>query len=222
MSTIRILLVDDHKLVRQGIRSLLEARPGFSIIAEASDGNEALEIIEKEKPDIVLMDIMMPNLNGLDATKQASHSKYPTKIIILSMHANSTYAVRALKNGAAGYVLKDADQDEFVQAIQTVMEGYRYLSPAISSQVLDQLLNPEEDSGDPFNRLTVRERQVLQLIAEGHTNQIIAEKLFLSPRTVEVHRANLMHKVNIKSQAELVRLAIQKGLVSLDTPFQKK
>lgn len=221
MSTIRILLVDDHKLVRQGIRSLLEARPGFTIIAEASDGNEALEIIEREKPDIVLMDIMMPNLNGLEATKQASHSKHPTKIIILSMHANSTYAVRALKNGAAGYVLKDADQDEFVQAIQIVMEGYRYLSPAISSQVLDQLLNPEEDSGDPYNSLTVRERQVLQMIAEGHTNQVIAEKLFLSPRTVEVHRANLMHKLNMKSQAELVRLAIQKGLVALDTPFQK-
>ncbi|MBM3150773.1 MAG: response regulator transcription factor [Chloroflexi bacterium] len=218
MKTIRVLLADDHRLVRQGLRALLEARPGFIVVGEVADGAEAVELAEKEQPDVVLMDISMPNLNGLEATRQITQRKIETRIVILSMHASSSYAVRALKCGASGYILKDADQEEIIQAIQAVMQGRRYLSPAISNQVLEALLNPKDGSDDPYNALTTRERQVLQMIAEGNTNAAIAEKLFLSPRTVEVHRANMMHKLNIKSQAELVRFAIQRGLVQLDSP----
>jgi DNA-binding NarL/FixJ family response regulator len=207
--------------VRQGIRSLLESHPGFTVIGEVSDGAEAVEMADKQRPEVVLMDISMPNLNGLDATRQISERKLGTRVIILSMHNSSSYAVRALKSGADGYILKDADQEEIIQAIQTVMQGRRYLSPAISNQVLDVLLNPRNGSEDPFNSLTNRERQVLQMIAEGNTNAAVAEKLFLSPRTVEVHRANMMHKLNIKSQAELVRFAIQRGLVQLDSTMER-
>jgi two-component system response regulator NreC len=216
---IRILLADDHTLVRQGIRALLEAYQGFNVIAEATDGIQAVEIIERERPDVVLMDIMMPNLNGLDATKLVMQRKINTKIIILSMHANSTYAVRALKSGAVGYLLKDADQEEIVEAIQNVMQGQRYIAPQLSDKILDALLLPDESAGDPLNQLTARERQVLQMVAEGNTNHEIAEKLFLSTRTVEVHRSRLMGKLDINSQAELIRFAIQYGLISLDPPL---
>ncbi len=219
MTPIRIILADDHTIVRQGIRSLLEAIPEFEVIAEASDGIQAVELIGQEMPDIALMDIMMPNLNGLDATKQIVQRKLPTKIIILSMHANSAYAVRALRNGALGYVLKDADQNEIVAAIQAVMQDRRYISPQFSDEVISALITTGEQPEDLYEELTLRERQVLQMIAEGNTNKTIAEKLVLSTRTVEVHRANLMTKLKISSQAELVRFAIQRGLVSLEPPL---
>jgi two-component system response regulator NreC len=219
MSDIRIFLVDDHKLVRQGIRSFLEAHPGFTVIGDVSDGTEAVTFVERERPDVVLMDISLPKLNGLDATREIVERKVRTKVIILSMHANSMYAVRALRCGAVGYLMKDADQEEIILAIQTVMRGQRYLSPTLAGQVIDALLSPDEEMSDPYISLTMRERQVLQMVAEGRTNQEVAERLFLSSRTIEVHRANLMRKLNIKTQAELVRFAIQKGLIELDAPF---
>ena len=220
MKPIRILLADDHTLVRQGIRSLLEGQVGFVVIGEATDGIEAVDLIERENPDVALMDIMMPNLNGLDATKQVTQLKIATKIIILSMHANSTYAVRALKSGAAGYLLKDADQEEIFSAIQMVVRGQRYITPQLSGKILDALLQPEEHAGDPLSMLTVRERQVLQMVAEGNTNNEIAEKLVLSPRTIEVHRARLMAKLEINSQVDLVRFAIQHGVIPLNPPLE--
>jgi two-component system response regulator NreC len=168
---------------------------------------------------VVLMDISLPKLNGLDATREIVERKVRTKVIILSMHANSMYAVRALRCGAVGYLMKDADQEEIILAIQTVMRGQRYLSPTLAGQVIDALLSPDEEMSDPYISLTMRERQVLQMVAEGRTNQEVAERLFLSSRTIEVHRANLMRKLNIKTQAELVRFAIQKGLIELDAPF---
>lgn len=214
MTPITILLADDHKLVRQGIRSLLESNPDFLVIAEVADGLEAVEIIEKRAPDIALMDVMMPNLNGLDAARIISQRKLATKVVILSMHANTTYAVRALRNGAVGYVLKDSDLSEIQEAIYAAHEGRPYLSPQLSANVLNSLLQFPDKADDDYSRLTVRERQVLQMIAEGMTNAAIAEKLVLSTRTVEAHRANLMRKLNINSHAELVRFAIQQGLVS--------
>jgi two-component system response regulator NreC len=215
MEDTRILLADDHTIVRQGLRLMLETHPGFRVIAEASDGIEAVDMIKQEKPDVVLMDIMMPNLNGLDATRQVMLSKTNTKIVILSMHANSTYAIRALKNGAVGYLHKDADEEEIFHVIERVMQGQLYIPPQLSGEILDALLQPN-DSGDAFDKLTARERQVLQMVAEGNTNNHIAEKLEISTRTVEVHRAKLMAKLKINSQAKLVRFAIQKGLVSLN------
>ena len=219
MNRITILLADDHPIVRQGIRSLIESTPEFEVIGEASDGIEAIDMIEKKKPDIAFLDIMMPNLNGLEVTKQASKRKLETKIIILSMYANSTYAVRALRNGASGYVLKDSKQSEIINAVHAVMNGQRFISPEFSDEVFSALIDNQNKEPDNFNQLTTRERQVLQMIAEGNTNKEIAEKLVLSTRTIESHRANLMIKLKINSQAKLVQYAIQKGLISIDPPI---
>ena len=219
MKPIRILLADDHTIVRQGFKALLESVPRFTVVAEASDGIEAVDRIEETHPDVALMDIMMPNLNGLEATKTVTRRNLKAKIIILSMHANSSYAVRALKNGAQGYVLKDANQDEIVQAIDTVMQGEKFISPQISNEVLSALIETDQNSDDMLEQLTPRERQVLQMIAEGNSNKEIADKLVLSVRTIETHRSNLMIKLKIGSQAKLIHFAIQSGLVALDPPI---
>ena len=215
MSPIKIILADDHKIVRQGMRSLLESHPDFEVIGEANDGEEALKLIEELSPDIAFMDVMMPNLNGIEAAKIAQQRGFKTKLIFLSMHANSTYVVRALQSGAMGYVLKDSDFSEILQSVQNAMDGKRYLSKTIASEVLEILLNAEGDKNDLHHVLSVREREVLQHIAEGNTNAVIAEKLSLSVRTVEAHRAHIMAKMRFNSQADLVRYAIQQGLVAL-------
>ena len=214
MSPIKIVLADDHKLVRQGLRSLLEAHPGFEVVGEASDGNTALQLMEELSPDITFMDVMMPNLNGIEAAKIAQQRGLKTKLIFLSMHTNSTYVVRALQSGAMGYLLKDSDFSEILQAIQNVMEGKRYLSASITSEVLEILLNADMDRSDSLDILSNREREVLQNIAEGNSNAAIAEKLGLSVRTIESHRAHIMAKMRFHSQADLVRFAIQLGLIT--------
>ncbi|MBK8419084.1 response regulator transcription factor [Candidatus Villigracilis saccharophilus] len=214
MNLIKIILADDHKLVRQGMRSLLEAQPGYEIVGEASNGLEALKLMEELSPDIALLDVMMPDLNGIEAAKIAQQRGYKSKLIILSMHANSTYVVRALQSGAMGYVLKDSDFSEILQAIQNALEGKRYLSSSIASEVLEILLNADLDKPDLLAVLSNREREVLQHIAEGNSNAAIAEKLTLSVRTVESHRAHIMAKMRFTSQADLVRFAIQQGLIS--------
>jgi two-component system response regulator NreC len=214
MPPIRIILADDHKIVRQGMRSLLESHPGFEVIGEASDGEEALKLMESLSPDIAFMDVMMPNLNGIEAAKIARQRGLKTKLIFLSMHANSTYAVRALQSGALAYLLKDSDFTEILQAIQNVMEGRRYLSAAIADEVFETLLHVNVDKSDALEVLSTREREVLQLIAEGNTNNVIAEKLTLSVRTVEAHRAHIMTKMRFNSQSDLVRYAIQQGLIT--------
>jgi two-component system response regulator NreC len=214
MPPIRIILADDHKLVRQGMRSLLESHPGFEVIGEASDGEEALKLMETLSPDIAFMDVMMPNLNGIEAAKIAHQRGLKTKLIFLSMHANSTYAVRALQSGALAYLLKDSDFNEILQAVQNVMEGRRYLSAAIADEVFETLLHVNVDKNNAQEILSTREREVLQLIAEGNTNIVIAEKLTLSVRTVESHRAHIMTKMRFNSQSDLVRYAIQQGLIT--------
>jgi len=214
MTPIKIILADDHKLVRQGMRSLLESHPGLEVIGEASDGEEALKLMETLSPDIAFMDVMMPNLNGIEAAKIAHQRGLKTRLIFLSMHANSTYAVRALQSGALAYLLKDSDFTEILQAIQNVMEGRRYLSAAIADEVFETLLHVNVDKNDAQEILSTREREILQLIAEGNTNIVIAEKLTLSVRTVESHRAHVMTKMRFNSQSDLVRYAIQQGLIT--------
>ena len=214
MCAIRIILADDHKIVRQGMRALLESNPGLEVIGEAGDGEEALSLLESLLPDIAFLDVMMPNLNGIEVAKIARQRGLKTRLIFLSMHANSTYAVRALQSGALGYLLKDSDFAEIQQSIQSAMEGRRYLSAAIADDVLEILLNSNGETNDSQSALSAREREILQLIAEGNTNNLIAERLTLSVRTVESHRAHIMTKMRFKSQSDLVRYAIQEGLIT--------
>lgn len=214
MMHIKIILADDHKLVRQGVRSLLEAQPGFEVIGEASDGQEAYKLIETLSPDIAFLDVMMPNLNGIETAKLVRQRELKTKIIFLSMHANATYAVRALQSGALGYVLKDSDFSEVLNAVEYVMEGRRYLSTAIADEVLEMLLNAEAGKDETLDLLSPREREILQLVAEGNSNAAIADKLSLSVRTVESHRLNLTKKLRITSHADLVKFAINQGLIT--------
>lgn len=215
MAHIKIILVDDHKLVRQGIRSLLEVQPGFEVIGEASDGQEAIKLIETLTPDIAFLDVMMPNMNGIETSKLVRQRGLKTKIIFLSMHANATYAVRALQSGALAYVLKDSDFTEILQAVENVMEGKRYLSAAIADEVFEMLLHTNTGNDDnSLEMLSPREREIMQLVAEGNTNAIIAEKLTLSVRTVESHRLNLMKKLRLSSHTDLVKYAIHQGLIT--------
>jgi DNA-binding NarL/FixJ family response regulator len=213
MVPISILLVDDHKLVRQGLKAMLETQADLKIVGEASDGVEALELVTSLQPDVILLDVMMPNLNGIETACQIRQRGIKTRIVFLSMHANASYAVRALHSGAMGYLIKDTDFSEILQAIHNAYEGKRYLSTTIADEVLDMLLSNEGEKSSSMECLSPREREVLQLIAEGHTNVAIARKLTLSVRTVEAHRAHIMAKLRITSHAELVRFAVHQGLV---------
>jgi DNA-binding NarL/FixJ family response regulator len=215
--TITILLADDHPIVRSGVRTLLDAEPDFSVIGEAGDGLEAVEQAEKLKPRVLVCDVLMPNLIGIEVVRQVKHRLPRTRIIVFSMSASDAHVLEALRTGAAGYVLKGSDATELITAIRAVARGERYLSADIPARLLDALDNATADAAsDPYQSLTAREREVLQLVAEGATNADVAERLFISPRTVEVHRANLMRKLHLKSSAELVRYALSRGIVSLE------
>lgn len=212
--SIRIFLADDHQMVRQGLRSLLEAQPAFEVVGECSSGREALDIIPQLCPDVTVLDIMMPGLSGLEVTRQVQNL---TRVVILSMHANEAYVLEALRNGAYAYVLKDSTAADLVQAVQAAAEGHRFMSAPLSERAIeDYLLKAQAAPLDPYDTLTAREREVMQHLAEGLTNNEISTRLFISPRTVEVHRANLMHKLGLHTQADLIRLAIKRGLVRLD------
>jgi len=209
----RVLLADDHALVRAGIRSLLSTVPGVEVVAEAGTGQEAVALAEKLRPHVVLMDIAMHNLNGLDATARIVKRHPETRVIIVSMHASEEYALEALRAGASGYVLKDADLMELEQAIGAVTRGDTYLSPAISRHVIADYRRRVTEQSEPLDRLTPRQREVLQRIAEGLSTKEIAFKLSLSVKTVETHRAQLMERLNIHDVAGLVRFAVRVGLV---------
>ncbi len=214
MSQIKVLLADDHKIVRQGLRALLDAQAGIAVVGEAADGREAVELAAALKPDVVVMDLAMPNLAGLEATRQIRRRQPDVQVVILSMHANTAHAIQALRNGAIGYALKDSDAQEVVNAVRAAAARRRYVDPAIAEPVLEALLR-NDGAGDAFQVLTEREREILQLVAEGHTNAAIAGRLGISLRTVETHRANLMRKLDLHSPAELVRYALQHGLTDL-------
>ncbi len=214
---IHIFLADDHEVVRNGLRFVLAKQKDFSICGEASDGLQVVEMVEKAKPDVLILDLMMPGLNGMDITYQLSQRMPDVRIIILSMHANEAYVTEALKNGAMGYVLKDSHSEELIEAVRAVMQGRRYFSPSISERVIESYIRKIRlSSEDPYDTLTSREREVLHLLAEGLNHPEIAERLSISPRTVENHHNNLAVKLNLHSQAELIRYAIKRGLISLE------
>jgi two-component system, NarL family, response regulator NreC len=214
---VTVLLADDHPIVRQGLRHLLEMQSDFKVVGEASDGLEASQMAERYHPDVLVVDMMMPGLNGLEVTHQVRQRSPATRIIVLSMHNNDAYVLQALKRGASGYVLKDSGPAEVVQAVKQVMLGQRYLSASLAENLIELLLKQTGNlPKDPYEELTNREREVFQLTAEGWNNNEIAERLSISPRTVEVHRANLMEKLRLHSQMDVLRYAIRRGLVSVD------
>jgi DNA-binding NarL/FixJ family response regulator len=217
MIPVTVLLVDDHALVRAGIRSLLERIPDVMVVGEASNGRETLELIRTESPHLVLMDIAMPDLGGLEVLPRIVKNFPNVRVIILSAHANEEYVIRALRSGASGYMLKDAATVELELVIRSVAEGKTYLSPSISRTVIDSYLDRVGSESSPLEQLTARQREVLQLIAEGKNTKEIASTLGISIKTVEAHRLQLMARLNIHDVPGLVRYAIRSGLVSSET-----
>jgi DNA-binding NarL/FixJ family response regulator len=215
---IRIVLADDHQIVRQGLRALLSAEADFSVVGEASTGIEAVQLVERLRPDILVSDMMMPELNGMEVTRQCVKRSPDTRVIILSMHSNEAYVLKALQNGASGYVLKDSSVDELVQAVRDILTGERYLSPPISERMIDTYVQKTKDTtlDDPYETLTNREREIFHLVAEGYSSTEIANRLSISSRTVETHRANIMRKLNLRNQAEIIRYALTHGILPLD------
>lgn len=214
--SIRILLAEDHAVMRTGLRLVLERQPDFEVAAEASDGREAVSLAQKERPDVVLMDIGMPNLNGIEATRQICSTLSPCAVVILSMHSDEGYVLRALKAGAKGYLLKESAESELIAAIRAVVAGKAYFSPAVSRMLVEDYVRQLQDREieDSYELLTTREREVLQLIAEGRSNKEIAAQLNVSLYTVETHRGNLMEKLNLHTVPELILYAVRKGVIA--------
>jgi len=223
MKKTRIIIADDHSVVRSGLRLLLQSSPDFTVVAEAEDGEEAVALVDRHKPDVVVMDISMPKLNGIEATGIMKQSNPELKIIILTVHEDEEYVYQMLRAGASGYVLKSAGKKEIFAAIESALSGERFFSPGISKLIIEgfikrdkeQLQAQEQLQMHSKQQLTKREIEVLQYIAQGFTNRKIAEALFLSIRTINTHRTNLMQKLDIHDTARLVRYAIETGLVKL-------
>ena len=219
MNKIKVLLTEDHTIVRKGLRSLLDREVGIKTVGEAEDGREAIKKAEKLQPDVVVMDIAMPGLNGLEATRQLKKRFPEIKIIILTMHDKEEYVLQTLRAGASGYLVKKAAPDDLVLAIKSVYRGESFLSPSISRTVIDEYIQYAEKTSerkDLYEKLTKREREVFQLVSEGHKNREIAGLLYISIKTVETHKANIMDKLGVCSTAELTKYAIQKRGIVLD------
>ena len=216
MKDIRIVLADDHTIVRRGIRMLLESLEGVSVIAEAADGLEAFDLVLSHQPDLLLADISMPGYSGLDLTRRLAEEGSPTAVVILSMHSDSDFVHRAVQAGARGYVLKGSDLQELQMAIQAVIRGELFLSPAVTGPIVERYLDRGAPGELPCSELTPRQREVLRLIAEGETTKAMAHRLGISVKTVESHRSQLMERLKIYDVAGLVRHAIRNGLISPD------
>jgi two-component system response regulator NreC len=216
MKTIRILLADDHTVVRKGLKLLLENEPTFTVVGEAADGREAVALVEKYSPDVVVMDVAMPGLNGIEAARQITGKDPRRAIVFLSMHSDEAYVLKALKAGARAYLLKDSAEYDLINAIKAVNEGKAFFSPAISKMLVEDYMRQmrERDVEDSYELLTTREREVLQLLAEGKNNKEVAAILSLSLYTVETHRGNIFQKLNLHSSAELILYAVRKGVIS--------
>lgn len=214
---IKIVLADDHLVVRQGLRALLSAESDFSVVGEAGDGLEVLRVAERLKPDVLVLDLMMPGLTGLEVSRQVGKLSPQTRVVVLSMHANEAYVLETLRNGAYAYVLKDSGAEDLVTAVRQAAAGHRFLSPPLSERAIEAYqFRAGASSADPYETLTDRERQVFQLAAEGHTSTEIAARLGISPRTAETHRTNLMRKLNLRGHSELIRYALRRGIVPID------
>lgn len=217
MKNIRVLLADDHQLVRAGMRALIDGLPGFEVIGEAADGREVLRLARDDGIDLVVIDLSMPGLNGLDATARIVKDHPEIRVVILSMHTSENYVLDALRAGAQGYVIKDSAPEELERALRAVAAGQRYLSPAISRYLLDDYLRLARGGGEPQKaaaQLTPRQREILQLIAEGRSTREIAGRLSISIKTVETHRAQIMERLDVRDVASLTRYAIRLGLIT--------
>ena len=216
MTTVRIVLADDHTILRHGLRLVLERQPEFAVIGEANNGREAIDIVIRENPDVVIMDIAMPLLNGIEAAKRIHEERLRTAIVILSMHSDEGYVLKALRAGARAYLLKDSAETDLIQAIRAVCAGKAFFSPAVSKILADDYLRQLQHQGveDRYELLTARERELLQLVGELKSTKDIASLLGLSPNTIDTHRAHLMQKLNLHSIPELVLYAVRKGVVS--------
>jgi len=214
---IRILVVENHEVVRQGLRALLEREPDLTVIGEAGDGEDVLPMVERLSPDVLVLDWMLPGMHGLEVVRLLRKDKASVKTVVLSMHADESYVLSALREGASAYVLKEAGAEKLILAIREAVAGRRYLSPPLSEAGLDKYRQRKATGElDPLKSLTDRERQILQLVAEGRTNPEIAARLSISPRTAETHRANMMRKLSLEHQADVTRYAIRRGIIALE------
>jgi two-component system response regulator NreC len=215
--TISIMLADDHPVVRRGMQTLLEAEPDFSVIGETGDGLDTVREVERLQPDVLVLDLMMPGLSGLEVLRIIRQRSPRTRVVVLSMHNNNAFVVTALKEGATGYVLKGSEEQNLVHAVREAVAGRRFLSPPVTERAIDAYISQARAAPiDPHETLTAREREVLQLAAEGKTSGEIAARLQISHRTVENHRANVMRKLGLKNHSELVCYALRRGLIPLE------
>jgi DNA-binding NarL/FixJ family response regulator len=216
MSNIRVLLADDHIIMRKGLRLLLERQENITVVGEASDGRECVELAQAEKPDVVVMDIAMPNLNGIEAARQIVAQNPAIAVAVLSMHSDESYVIRALKAGARAYLLKDSAESDLIGAIKALSDGKSFFSPAISKLLVEDYMLQIERKGvdDSYELLTTREREILQLLAEGKSNKEVANMLNLSLYTVETHRTHILQKLNLHTVPELILYAVRKGIIS--------
>jgi DNA-binding NarL/FixJ family response regulator len=211
---INIILADDHQVVRKGLKALLSAEADFNIVGEAGDGLETVKLVEELQPEILVLDLMMAGINGLEVTRQLNKKNPKTGIVILSMHNNEAYVLEALRSGAKAYILKESPPEELVRAIKEVSSGRRYLSSPLTERAIEAYTQRTEVKPiDPYDQLTTREREILQLTSQGCTNTDIASRLYISPRTVETHRTNLMHKLDLHNHAQLIQFAIQHDII---------
>jgi two-component system, NarL family, response regulator NreC len=211
---INIILADDHQVVRKGLKALLSVEHDFNIVGEAGDGLETVKMVEQLQPDVLILDLMMAGINGLEVTRQLNKKNPKTAIVILSMHSNEAYVLEALRSGARAYILKESPPEELVRAIREVSSGRRYLSSPLTERAIEAYTQRTEVKPmDPYDQLTTREREILQLTAQGRTNSEIATRLYISPRTVETHRTNLMRKLDLHNHAQLIQFAIQHGII---------
>lgn len=213
---IRIILADDHTIMRSGLRAVLERYPDMQVVGEAADGRQAIQAVDENHPDVIVMDVAMPNLNGIEAARQISAKHSGVSIVVLSMHSDEGYVLRALKAGARAYLLKDSAEGDLIAAVRAVNQGKAFFSPAISRMLVDDYMRQLQQRGveDSYELLTTREREILQLLAEGRSNKDIARMLDLSLYTVETHRSNIMEKLNLHGIPELMLYAIRKGVIS--------